>query len=708
MTAATIQISGGAQVADINAGLIDLYRPPRRISVVDCATENLHLGNDDRFLIDETPYMREPMDAIASRKNEVVCLVAPQRTGKTRGLILGGMAYFTVAHPLDFAIVHSSKDMAEDMSSREIFRLQIHSAGMAAAMTGRSRDNNTHRKRYKSGVIGIVVWPSPTQLGGRTIPVMLLSDYGRMPANIGGGANPFDESRKRNQTCGSLGITAVEGAPRAQISQDDETQEQVYTLGKPLVHLFPATVSKPYADICPIYNGGTRSWWYVPCGSCGEFYPQNPSIERFAWGAGDPVDAAKQAGTVCCWCGTIHGEETKRIENAAGVWLAEGQVIDWQGNITGESRVGDTYPSYALGGGAAAFQTRKSIVQKYLQNKEISDQTGDENPLQQIINSDVGGVYLARLSTRTRAIKPIKSRAKPHRKRYVAENVRFLLALVDVQGNRFVVQVMGYAPERNRIVVDRFNLRHSKRLDEDGNTLDVQPDVYLEDWKVLTDLFSKSYPLDDDSGRRMQITQIGCDSAGKDNVTANAMQYWRDLTPPQKTRFRLLKGEHKAGAPMVEQRWPDTRSRKDRTGASHGDVPVLFIGVQGIKNTLASDLERKEPGPGYIDFPMWLGDWFYKELTREKKDAKGMWAGTGRNEAWDLLVYGDALAVVGFPFRYRPFMLAGIRQPQFWINPPPYAREWDKNGMVFDKEAQSAALLQGMKAPKQRPRKGLF
>ena len=206
----------------------------------------------------------------------------------------------------------------------------------------------------------------------------------------------------------------------------------------------------------------------------------------------------------------------------------------------------------------------------------------------------------------------------------------------------------------------------------------------------------------------MQITTLGVDSGGQDKATENATAWWRQLTPQQKTRARLVKGEHKPSAPAVDQRWPDTRGRSDRSGATQGDVPILFINVGHIKDILAADLERNDPGPGYIAFPNWLPDWFYAELTREKRDANGRWTGKGRNEAWDLLTYAEALARVGFPFRYRPFLLAGINAPQFWINTPRWAQTWDRNSMVFGKDEQHPAAATAPAKPKQRPRKGLF
>jgi phage terminase large subunit GpA-like protein len=49
-----------------------------------------------------------------------------------------------------------------------------------------------------------------------------------------------------------------------------------------------------------------------------------------------------------------------------------------------------------------------------------------------------------------------------------------------------------------------------------------------------------------------------------------------------------------------------------------------------------------------VHFPKWLGSWFYDELTYEERSPDGKWSkpGRGPNEAFDLLVYADALVIL--------------------------------------------------------------
>lgn len=49
-----------------------------------------------------------------------------------------------------------------------------------------------------------------------------------------------------------------------------------------------------------------------------------------------------------------------------------------------------------------------------------------------------------------------------------------------------------------------------------------------------------------------------------------------------------------------------------------------------------------------MHFPDWLGSWFYDELTYEERSSDGKWSkpGRGANEAFDLMVYAEALVIL--------------------------------------------------------------
>jgi phage terminase large subunit GpA-like protein len=282
----------------------------------------------------------------------------------------------------------------------------------------------------------------------------------------------------------------------------------------------------------------------------------------------------------------------------------------------------------------------------------------------------------------------VKAMAKDLGEKVVPEGVRFLTATVDVQFNRFEVQVLGFGVGGDIYVIDRFPIKKSERLDEDGERERVKPASYVEDWKLLIpQVILKDYPLADESGRRMKIMTVGCDTGGSSDkkndssVTKVAYEFYRllrdsdgegDIPEGLHHTFRLLKGGSTKDAPRVKLSFPDSE-RKDRSAAARGEIPVLVLNTTTLKDQLNVMLDRRMPGGGMIHIPDWLPDWWYSEICAEVRETDGWKLIAKRNEAWDLLAYGIALSL------YRPIKIEHLD----WSNPPSWADEWDDNEMVF-------------------------
>ena len=111
-------------------------------------------------------------------------------------------------------------------------------------------------------------------------------------------------------------------------------------------------------------------------------------------------------------------------------------------------------------------------------------------------------------------------------------------------------------------------------------------------------------------------------------------------------RFRLVKGEGRINAPRLRETWPDTFRQKARSAKARGDVPVLILNTNVLKDGVVGDLARDVPGPGFVHLPQWLDDDVFHELTAENRTAKG-WKRDSNipNEAFDLHVYARAACI---------------------------------------------------------------
>ncbi len=304
-------------------------------------------------------------------------------------------------------------------------------------------------------------------------------------------------------------------------------------------------------------------------------------------------------------------------------------------------------------GPAAAYQTWAQLVYKLLTAEQEYEATGSEETLRAVINTDWGLPYLPRASMEQRKSELLEQRAEPVPSRSVPDGVNFLVATVDVQAGRhrrFVVQVTGYGSRGERWIIDRYNITQSLRSDCDGESQRIDPASYPEDWDVLlTDVFHKSWPLASDPSQQMRLMAMAVDSGGEDGVTDNAYKFWRRCRRDGLgKRIYLFKGDSIRRAKLISRTFPDNTGRTGRRAQAAGDVPLWLLQTDALKDRVNNALWRDSPGPGYVHFPDWLGSWFYDELTYEERSSDGKWSKPGRaaNEAFDLMVYAEALVIL--------------------------------------------------------------
>lgn len=667
-----------ATARSIRRDVADMLRPPRRVPVAEGA-RNLVVANPagsmGRWSPDVAPYMVEPMNATASRLYEAVVFVGPARSGKTIGLVDGRVAYTVTCDPADTMIVQTTKDAAEIYSKTRIARAIQVSEELAKRLSPRAHDDNVLLKFFRSGMALYFGWPSLSVLSGKDIRVILMTDVDNFTGDLSIN-DAFVLALKRTQTYMSAGILVAESSP----ARD-------YTNGQ----WVPETPHEgPPADgIAALYNRGDRRRWYWPCPECKERFQAAPGYDGFHLPpleelkerirVEDPGKIAKRHTLLYCpHCHVGLEERWKKGMNAAGVWVGDGQKAHPDGTLEGE-RIQAKIASYWLGGVAAAYQPWESLVERYLQAIKTYVVTGEEGTLKNTVNVDAAMSYLPMAARQEISSTGMQERGEAWPAGSVPEGVRFLTATVDGQKHSFEVMVMGWGPgetgELERWVIDRYALRTSDRDDGAGGKLGLEPSKYLEDWDRLIDkVIQRRYPLADGSGRTMPVRAVGIDWGGSKGHAPRALEFWRGLKKlGLHARVRLVKGEQNRSRPTLwRETKPDSRKRKDRSSGSRGDVPQLLITVDKIKDLVAGNIAREEPGAGYYHFPEWMATAYFDELVAETRTARG-WENIGklRNETFDLAGYNEVLA--------QWLKVPAIR----WAAPPSWAAPWDDNPDVI-------------------------
>lgn len=656
-------------------------RPPERLTVAESAERDRWLNNPGSYVgpwrNSKTPYLVEPMEVLNSRDFTAMIFAGPAQTGKT-DMFLNWVTHTVNRDPADMMLVQTTMTTAREFSKSKLNKLYRDTPSVGDRRMPGRQNRNTYDATFLTGNRLTLSWPTINELSGKSIPRHWLTDLDRMPENVDDEGSPFDLTKKRGTSYGRNAMTVAESTPGF------EVESPQWIASSP--HEAP-----PTKGILSLYNRGDRRRWYWACTQCDERF--EPDFKHLQYpDSRDFIEAAEAAVLACPACGFPITPTMKHDFNNAGRWVKDGQIWMPDGSIVGVARRSDI-ASFWLKGVCAAFASWKTLVFNHLSATEDYETTGSEQALKTTINVDQGHPYTPKATAAARLPEDLKNRrqdwggtaAAP----VVPHGVRFLIATVDVQARSFVVQIHGFGAGGDIWLVDMLKVRHSDRREANGEKSIIDPAAYPEDWHTLVEqVIEKSYPLADGSGRRMQIKLIGCDSGGREGVTANAYALWRWLRDEQGSghhrRFLLVKGTSSKGAPRVSTTYPDA-NRKDSLADARGEVPVRLVHTDQVKDMASAMLGREEAGTlvdttkwGRVNFPDWAENWLYTQLTAEIRTPKG-WANTARkrNEAWDLLVYAIALAI-------DP--LIGIEQIN-WAAPKGWYADWDANDLVFGETA---------------------
>jgi phage terminase large subunit GpA-like protein len=657
----------------------EAVRPPERLTVSEAAEKYRYLRNEGAYIgpwkNEKVPYMVEPMDVLTSTEYTGMIYCGPAQSAKTDSLILNWITHSAKCDPADMMVILPSKSAARDFSMRRMDRLFRHSPEVGLMLMSGQQNQNTFDMRFLSGWLLTLSWPTINELSGKPIPRLILTDYDRMDEDIGGEGDPYSLAAKRATTFKRYGMTAAESSPSYEVENPRWLKKTPHE-------------APPTRGILAKYNQGDRRRYYWRCPNPKCRLAFEPDFDLLSYpNSKDHLEAAEMATMDCPHCSfsMTHeagpGQAGKSELNCLGKWIKDGMLWLPDGTVAG-TPFRSQIASFWQKGVTASFMDWKSMVFKYLKAIEEYEATGSYQAWKSTVNTDQAHPFVSPSMQGNRLPEDLKSRALDIGEKVVPEGVRFLISTVDVQGGAnagaFIVQVHGFGEGGDVTIIDRFSIRKSTRLDEDGERYLLSPASYVEDWKLLIpEVIEKTYPLADGSGRHMAIKAVGNDLGGTDGVTAKAYDFWRWLRDhhpgDHHRRYQLIKGDPLVSSPRARITYPDT-DRKDRRALARGEVPVLMLNSNLLKDQISAMLGRTIPAGGMVNFPNWLQDSFYTELTVESRTQKG-WENPKRlrNESWDLLYYAVGVSISRH---------ARIEQID-WNSPPDWAKPWNSNSLVF-------------------------
>ena len=578
--------------ADMFARCAAVLQPPPALTLSEWADRYRMLSPENsaepgRWHTDKAPYQREIMDAIGDPHVRKVVIMSAAQIGKT-AMLMNMLGYYMHYYPAPVLVMQPTLDMAQTFSKDFLAPMLRDTPVLRNLVDTKSRysGNTILKKNFPGGHVTIIGANSPASLASRPIKVLLADEVDRYPASAGTEGDPLLLGEKRQSTFWDK-KTVIVSTP----------------------------VLKSSSRIAVEYEKSTREEWNVPCPKCGHYQP-------LAWSGivFDKDDLSKGITFKCEKCGEQSSEyEWKRAEQR-GKFVAA--------NPTAETR------GFHLNTLASTFCGWSEVVEKFLVANELL-KLGDPEKMKTWVNTELGETWEEPGSTLEDA------ELYNRREIYAAEvpdDVLVLTAGVDVQDDRFEVEIVGWGEGK-----ESWGIRYQKIY---GDMLKDQVWNELDTFLLM--------PWHKADGTTLNVIAACIDSGGH-----HATEVYRFTKERWERRVWAIKGMGGQDVPYIRN-----PSKNNRVKA-----PLFVVGVDAGKALLYQRLQHPTKGPNYCHFPSneeaGYDENYFKGLTAEKMVArfrKGrsivVWElkdnGYKRNEPLDIRNYATAALEIANPVLVKP------------------------------------------------------
>lgn len=567
--------------------IFSVLAPPPDMTISKWADDFRRLSSESsaepgRWRTSKAPYQREIMDAICDIKVQKVVVMSAAQIGKTDALILNPIGYYMSYDPSPIMVLQPTIQMAETFSKDRLSPMLRDTPILRDKVNDKSRNsgNTILQKIFPGGHVTMVGANSASSLASRPIRILLADEIDRYPATAGNEGDPLLLAGKRLATFWNkkevcVSTPTIKGLSRIEIEFEHSTQEE----------------------------------WTVPCPECGAYAP----IE---WA--NIVFDKNNLDSVCCACtscGVISDETAWKEKFAKGKFAA----------LYPERKV----RGFHLNALASTFVEWREIVEKFL-TANAEKKKGNIELLKVWTNTEMGQTW-------EEAAEQIETEdLYKRREKYnceVPEEVIVLTAGVDVQDDRFEIEVVGWG-------VDKENWGIKYQV--------IYGDLKLKNiWDELDIFLSQTFATAD--GRHMKIICTCVDSGG--HFTNQVYRFCKERIA---RRVFAIKG--KGGATIPYYNKPTT--------SNTAKTPLFTIGVDTGKAILYQRLAVTSEGANFCHFPKeddrGYDERYFKGLTAEKMimtykhgKAQYIWTlkdkGYKRNEPLDVRNYATVALEIANP-----------------------------------------------------------
>lgn len=566
-------------------------RPPIRQSVSDYADSHRVLpskgaAEPGKWRTSRTPYLKEIMDVLSvSDSTERIIFMKSAQVGGTE-VILNFIAYVIDHAPSPLLIVQPTVDVAERFSKQRVqAMIDVSPTLLDKIPPARSRDsgNTTLMKDFPAGIL--ILTGSNSASGLRSMPIKFLAcdEVDAYDLDVDNEGDPVTLAEQRTKTF---------------------SRKKIFLNSTPTI--------KSVSRITAEYEKSDKRRYYVHCPDCD--HAQVLKFENLA-----PLFKEGETQTpyavhyACEGCGVLISEHHKQNLLANGKWIKEHPEREVAG-----FHINALYAPLGLG------DSWLKIYKTWLDKK-------DDPVLLKVFTNTILGEAWEEESEKVNS-EDLKTRAEDYAIRTPPSGCLILTAGVDVQKDRFAVQILGWGEHETSWVLDWVELP-ADTATEDG-------------WKVLDDYLNK--PIVNACGIDLRLSAVAIDTGYNTHEVYN---YCRAHSRKKGRWVLAVKGANMKNKPILGK--PSKQDVNWRGQVIKGGVELYNLGTDTAKHSiyarLQSDSKKPYAGDRKIRFSKDLEDSYYDQLTAEVFEPRqGKWIVRDRrirNEGLDTFVYAYAAAL---------------------------------------------------------------
>lgn len=570
--------------------LTKALRPKESISISQWADKHMILpeGSNEagKFRTGNVPYQKEIMDAITDPHVIDVTVMSSSQVGKTT-IILCGIGYYIEHEPSTQIMVLPTLSLGEKFSKTRLAQMirdiQVLRDKIAPAKS-KDSDNTILFKQYAGGYIVVSGANSPASLSSMPIRVVWMDEVDRFPDSAGSEGDPVTLAETRSTTFWN----------------------------KKHIKTSTPTIAG-HSRIEDEYKSGTMEEWCVQCPCCGKWQPY--SFRRMVF---DPVSME------CMECKEKISE--RDWKESPHMWIAQHPERK-------------RHRSFHLNQMASPWVEWRDIIDKFKKAYEKKEKYHDLEQLKAFINTVLGEPWEETALEEGAVDEEILEGRAEHYAAEIPDGVLLLTAAVDVQDNRFEIEVRGWARDYETWGIYKTEIYGDLEKNEV--------------WKELEEYLKTTFRFED--GRELNVAATAIDTGG--NHTNRVYKWVRHMRKKGK-RVYGVKGYTGSGeVPLIyHQTKVDIKEKmKDGKEVVVDSTSIWILGVSSGKDDISNRLKIEDPGEGYCHFPSNQGRGYdheyYKGLLSESKVTKKVrgvikraWVkkSGARNEPLDLFNYNYA------------------------------------------------------------------